>query len=465
MPTGTYGQFSAKASVRLPTDAYGTTYYDNGLRYPSTMVHQSSVTPAVPRGQLPRQIQPTPVSATIPTRWCSAVAVQLNQPLSRRPVPTVVLSGQPHKGTPEALAKFSSQSCFAAFQRQRAPTVPRDQLPRSSSTVYHPSGPTPVSATVPNDRRPTATAQASQPLCRQLVPTVVSSGPPIKGMPEALAKFSSQSCITEISRTASNGTTAKQPQYDSPRLHRARQAQADARNRFLWQLWSYSRTPTNGTEPVAISTSVPNGPTTAAPNVTVRASNRINDPIVIDTEQATPTAAATTPGEPTCHLECTPVIASVPTGPHLEAITGLPRDDCDDDDGSTILFMPDMLFANREPTLPECSTGNAVPIHPTGNCFDDDASDILFCLTYCSPTTVSPLYATTMGSPQQQQPIQMPSLPPNLMLRIWTSSLCQISCLPLMGSIQQLQFLWLPTPLLGPPFQLMMPQTSCSCLT
>jgi hypothetical protein len=141
MPTRTYGQFSAKASVRLPTDAYGTTYYRNALRYPSTMVRQSYVTPAVPRGQ----------------------------------------------------------------------------LPRSSSTVYRPSGPTPVSATTPNHRRSTAAAQANQPLCRQLVPMVVSSGPPIKAMPEALAKFSSQSCITEISRTASYGTTVKQPQYESPR--------------------------------------------------------------------------------------------------------------------------------------------------------------------------------------------------------------------------------------------------------
>jgi hypothetical protein len=77
-------------------------------------------------------------------------------------------------------------------------------------------------------------------------------------------------------------------------------------------------------------------------------------------------------------LDCTPVIASVSTGPHLEAITGLPLDDRDDDDGSTILFMPDMLFANSEPTFLECSTGNAVPIHPTGNCFADDASDIFF---------------------------------------------------------------------------------------
>jgi hypothetical protein len=279
------------------------------------------MTPAVPRGQLPRQVQPTPVNATVPTRWCSAVAAQANQPLSRRPVPTLVLSGQPHKGTPEALAKFLSQSCIAVPQCQRAPAIPR-----SSSTIYRPSGPTPVRATVPNHRRPTAAAQASQPLCRQLVPTVVSSGPPIKGTPEALAKFSSQSCITEISCTASYGT-AKQPQYDSPRLHRARQAQADARNRFLWQLWSYRRTPTNGTERVASSMSVPSGVTTAAPTATVHASNQISDPIGIDTEQAPPTAAATTPGEPTCRLECTPVIASVSTGPHLEAITGLPLDD------------------------------------------------------------------------------------------------------------------------------------------
>jgi hypothetical protein len=124
-----YPQFSAEASVRLPTDAYGTTNYRNALRYPSTMVHRSSVTPAVPRGQLPRQVQPTPVNATVPARWCSAAAAQANQPLSRRPVPTVVSSGHPHKGTPEALAKFSSQSCVAVPQRQRASTIPRDQLP------------------------------------------------------------------------------------------------------------------------------------------------------------------------------------------------------------------------------------------------------------------------------------------------------------------------------------------------
>jgi hypothetical protein len=247
MSTGTYGQFSAEASVRLPTDAYGTTYYRNALRYPSMMVRQSSVTPAVPRGQLPRQalptpipvvpcgqlpcqvqpthavlrgqlprqIQPTPVNATALTRWCSAAAAQANQPLSRRPVPTVVSSGPTHKGTPEALAKFSSQSCVVVYQRQHTPAISRDQLPRSSFTVYRPPEPTPVGATVPNHRRPTATAQASQPLCRQLVPTVVSSGPPIKGTPEALAKFSPQSCITEISRTASNGTTAKEPRYES----------------------------------------------------------------------------------------------------------------------------------------------------------------------------------------------------------------------------------------------------------
>jgi hypothetical protein len=85
------------------------------------------------------------------------------------------------KGTPEALAKFSSQSCVAVPQCQRALAIPRDQLLRSISTVPRPSGPTPVSATIPNHRRPTAAAQASPPLCRQLVPTVVLSGPPHQG--------------------------------------------------------------------------------------------------------------------------------------------------------------------------------------------------------------------------------------------------------------------------------------------
>jgi hypothetical protein len=98
MPTGTYGQFSTKASVHLPTGAYhGTTNYRNALHYPPTMVCQPSVTPVVPRGQLPCQGQPAPISATIPTRWCSTAAAQANQPLCRQLVPTVVSSAPPSR--------------------------------------------------------------------------------------------------------------------------------------------------------------------------------------------------------------------------------------------------------------------------------------------------------------------------------------------------------------------------------
>jgi hypothetical protein len=49
MPTGTYGQFSAEASGRLPTGAYGTMNYRSPYQYP-----QSPMTPAVPRDRLPR---------------------------------------------------------------------------------------------------------------------------------------------------------------------------------------------------------------------------------------------------------------------------------------------------------------------------------------------------------------------------------------------------------------------------
>jgi hypothetical protein len=92
---------------------------------------------------------------------------------------------------------------------------------------------------------------------------------------------------------------------------------------------------------------------------------------VVDTEQAPPTAV-TAPREPTCYLDFTPVVESAPTAPCLNGTT-----DCDDD-ASAILFMPDMLFADIEPTTLECSTGTVVPTHSTGNCYDDDASDILF---------------------------------------------------------------------------------------
>jgi hypothetical protein len=114
--------------------------------------------------------------------------------------------------------------------------------------------------------------------------------------PEALAKFSFQSCIADFSRRASNSTTAKQPRYESPRLHHACQAQANAKDRFLR---SHLRPPTTGTDCVAPAVHVSNDVLAGTPIATVDApTTQTSEPIVVDTKQAPPTAA-TTPGETT----------------------------------------------------------------------------------------------------------------------------------------------------------------------
>jgi negative regulator of sigma E activity len=137
MPTGPYGQFSAEASVRLPTGAYGTMNYRSPYRY-----LQSPMTPVVPRGQLPRQAQPTPVNATIPTRWFSVAAAQATGTYGTTNYRNALRY-------PSTMVRQSSVT----------PVVPRGQLPRQAQ-------PTPVNATIPTRWCSTAAAQANQPLCR-----------------------------------------------------------------------------------------------------------------------------------------------------------------------------------------------------------------------------------------------------------------------------------------------------------